>query len=314
MIVTLTPNPSVDRTITIPQIRFNEVLRTNKVRLDWGGKGFNVSRSLRVLGHDSLALGLVGGGAGIMVEDGLNKLGIQTDFVWLEEETRTNTIVLEEGGEWYIKLNEPGPHVPEETIVDLFEKALSYAHEGDIWVVCGSLSQDMPDDFYARLIRLLNEKRVKVFFDANEQALKLGCMEGPFLVKPNADEAEAFVGFQIKNHEDGKRAVLPFLRMGIQTVALTIGNLGLLLATQQEMVLAVPPKVPVRNVTGAGDSLMAGLVAAISQDLPTTEIARWGVAAGTTSVMQEGISQISYADVMAMMPRVDVRLINVMGN
>lgn len=312
MIITITPNPSVDRTITIPQIRFNEVLRTQNVRLDWGGKGFNVSRSLRVMDHDSLALGWVGGGAGIMLEDGLNKLGVQTDFVWVEEETRTNTVILEEGGEWYIKANEPGPHIPSQAVDALIAKAEAYAKEGDIWVASGSLPQDVPDDFFARLIRLLKAKGVRVFFDTREPALHLGCQEGPFLVKPNAEETEAYVGFPVRNYEDGKRAALHFLREGIEYVAITIGEFGLLLASQKEMVLAVPPKVAVRNVTGAGDALMAGLVSGFEKQMSLIEIARWGVASGTVSVMTEGISQVSLEAIQMMLSRVESRVINVM--
>jgi len=312
MIITVTPNPSVDRTIIIPHIRFNEVLRTQKVRLDWGCKGFNVSRSLRVMEHDSLALGWVGGGAGIMLEDGLNKLGVQTDFVWVEEETRTNTVILEEGGEWYIKANEPGPHISSEAVDALLAKAETYAKESDIWVASGSLPQEVPDDFFVRLIRLLTGKGVRVFFDTREPALSLGCKQGPFLVKPNADETELHVGFPIRNHEDGKRAALHFLREGIEYVAITIGEFGLLLASQKEMVLAVPPKVPVRNVTGAGDALMAGLVSGFEKQMSLIEIARWGVASGTVSVITEGISQVSLEAIQMMLPRVESRVINVM--
>jgi len=312
MIYTLTPNPSVDRTATVPQLRFNTILRTDKVRLDWGGKGFNVSRSLRNFGESSVALGWVGGDVGHMLENGLNKLGVQTDFVWVEEETRTNTIALEEGGEWFIKVNEPGPHVPPEAVDALLTKADLYAKSGDIWVASGSLPPDVPDDFFARLIQRLKAKGARVFFDATGDALRLGCAEGPYLVKPNAEEAETFVGFKISNHEDGKRAVLPFLRMGIEYVALTIGDLGLLLASQKEMVWAVPPKVPVRNVTGAGDALMAGMVVAITRRHELNEVARWGVAAGTVSVMNEGVSQLPIEEFKMMLGRVDTRVINVM--
>ncbi len=312
MIITLTPNPSVDRTIFIPQIRFNEVLRTNNVRLDWGGKGFNVSRSLRRMGIESLALGWVGGGAGVMLEDGLNKLGIHTDFVWVEEETRTNTVILEEGGEWYIKANEPGPHIPPQAVEDLLEKVDNYAKEGDILVASGSLPQEVPEDYFARLIQRMKAKGVRVFFDARDSALKLGCQEGPFLVKPNDEEAEIFVGFPIKNYEDAKRAALAFLRTGTQYVGITMGNQGLLMASQQEMVLAVPPKVPIRNVTGAGDSLMAGLVAATLQNLSLQEMARLGAACGTVSVMNEGISHVNEAAIQAMISRVETRVFGVM--
>jgi 1-phosphofructokinase len=162
------------------------------------------------------------------------------------------------------------------------------------------------------LIKRLKAKGARVFFDATGDALRLGCAEAPFLVKPNAEEAETFVGFKISNHEDGKRAVLPFLRMGIEYVALTIGDLGLLLATQKEMVWAVPPKVPVRNVTGAGDALMAGMVVAITRRHDLNEVARWGVAAGTVSVMHEGVSQLPIEEFKMMLGRVDTRVINVM--
>ena len=312
MIYTLTPNPSVDRITVVPQIRFNSILRTNKVRLDWGGKGFNVSRSLRVFGLDSLALGWVGGGVGRMLEDGLNKLGVQTDFVWVDEETRTNTITLEDSGDWFIKVNEPGPHIPQDAVEALLNKAEAYATEGDIWVASGSLPPDVSDDFFATLIRRLKVKGARVFFDATDQALRLGCQEAPYLVKPNAEEAATFVGFEIKNQEDGKRAVLPFLRMGIKYVALTIGDLGLLLASQDQMVLATPPKVPVVNVTGAGDALMAGMVTAFTRNHTLGEVARWGVAAGTVSVTHEGVSQLPIEEFKMMLNRVETRVINVM--
>ncbi|MFZ3150942.1 MAG: 1-phosphofructokinase family hexose kinase [Anaerolineaceae bacterium] len=312
MIISLTANPTVDRTLHVPQLRFNEILRTHNVRVDWGGKGFNVSRALRILGQDTLALAWVGGGAGKMVEDGLNKLGIQTDFVWVKEETRTNTVAQEEDGEWYIRLNEPGPHIPPEAVQELLDKALSYANQDDIWVVSGSLPQGVADDFYAQLIHLLKEKGVRVFFDANDTALKLGLAEAPYLVNPDISETEGYVGFPIKNYEDAKRAALPFLRLGIQYVGLSIGGLGLLLASQHEMILATPPKVAVKNVTGAGDSLMAGMVYGFFQGLPLAEVTRWGAAFAAVALSSEALSQISQADVLAMLPRVDVRTVNVM--
>ncbi len=312
MIYTLTPNPSVDRTATVRQIRFNTILRSNDLRLDWGGKGFNVSRSLKEFGENSLALGWVGGDVGRMLEHGLNKLGVQTDFNWVDGETRINTNAIEEGGEWYIKLNEPGPYIPPDAIESLLVKAESYAHHGDIWVLGGSLPPGVPDDFFARLIKCLNAKGARVFFDTSGEPLRLGCVEGPFLVKPNAEEAESMVGFKISNHEDGKRAVLPFLRMGIQHVALTIGNKGMLLATQQEMVWAAPPKVPVINVTGAGDAATAGMVTAFNRNHTLTEIARWGVAAGTVSVMHAGVSELPIEEFKMMLGRIETRTLNFM--
>ena len=312
MIITLTPNPSVDRTLHVPQLRFNEVLRAHDVRVDWGGKGFNVSRALRILNEETLALAWVGGGTGRMMQHGLNQLGIKTDFVWVEEETRINTVAQEDSGEWYIRLNEPGPHIPEDAIQSLLAKAEAYASKKDIWVAAGSLPQDVPADFYTQLIHLLKNKGVRVFFDANGEALRAGLSDPPFLVNPDISETEDFVGFSIHNYDDAKRAVLPFLRLGVEYVALSIDGLGLLLASQQEMMLATPPKVSIRNVTGAGDALMAGMAYGFAREMDLREIARLGAAFSAVAVATASLASVKNSDVEAMLPRVEVRTVNVM--
>jgi len=312
MIITLTPNPSVDRTLHVPQLRFNEVLRAHDVRVDWGGKGFNVSRALRILNEETLALAWVGGGTGRMMQHGLNQLGIKTDFVWVEEETRINTVAQEDSGEWYIRLNEPGPHIPEDAIQSLLAKAEAYASKKDIWVAAGSLPQDVPADFYTQLIHLLKNKGVRVFFDANGEALRAGLSDPPFLVNPDITETENYVGFSIHNYEDAKRAVLPFLRLGVEYVALSIDGLGLLLASQQEMMLATPPKVSIRNVTGAGDALMAGMAYGFARGMDLREIARLGAAFSAVAVTTVSLASVKNSDVEAMLPRVEVRTVNVM--
>lgn len=312
MIYTLTPNPSVDRSITTAEISFNVVLRSQGVRLDWGGKGFNVSRSLQQIGIESLALGWVGGGTGKMLADGLQGLGIQTDFVWVEQDTRTNTMIIEAEGTWHIKVNEPGPPISAFDMEHLFLKVEGYARRGDLWVLSGSLPPDVPDDFYEKLITLFHERGARAYLDASGKALKLGCQARPHLVKPNAYEASQVVGFSIDDLEDAQRAALSFLRMGIEYFALTMGASGLLLASQQEMVFASPPKVHVRNTTGSGDSLLAGIIYAQSRGLDLVDVARWGVAMGSASVETEGVSEFAVERVQALLAEVEARVIIVL--
>jgi len=312
MIYTLTPNPSIDRTLTVPEIRFNSVLRSEIVRLDWGGKGFNVSRSLQTLGIESLAMAWVGGGSGKMLADGLQSLGIQTDFVWVDKDTRTNTMIIEASGDWHIKVNEPGPPISQNDIYQLTQKIESYAKKGDIWILSGSLPPDVPENFYADLIELLKLRGAQALLDTNGAALRLGSQAGPYLVKPNAAEASQIVGFEIKDKEDAKRAALPFLRMGIEVFGLTMGAAGLLLATQREMIFASPPKVHVRNAAGSGDSLLAGMIYAYMQGMDLLETARWGVAAGTASVETEGVSEFEISRIQALLKDVKSEVINVM--
>jgi 1-phosphofructokinase family hexose kinase len=312
MIFTLTPNPSIDRSITIPEIRFNSVLRSHKIRLDWGGKGFNVSRSLQQFGIESTALAWVGGSSGKILSDGLQKWGIQTDFVWVDEETRTNTMIIEAEGDWHIKVNEPGPPISQADIDQLYLKVEGYAKKGDLWVLSGSLPPDVPTNFYATLIDVIKSRGARVYLDASGEALRLGCQAGPHLVKPNIPEAAQVVGFAIDDEEDAKRAALPFLRMGVGYFALTMGSAGLFVASQQEMVYAKPPKVSVRNAAGSGDALMAGIIYGQKQGWTLVEVARWAAAAGTASVETEGVSEFNVDRIKAMLPEVEAKLINVM--
>ncbi len=311
MIFTLTPNPSVDRTLTIPEIRFNTVLRSEKVRLDWGGKGFNVSRALHQFGIDSMAIGWVGGGTGKILADGLEGLGIATDFVWVDKDTRTNTMIIEEEGDWHVKINEPGPPISEVDVEQLFLKVDGYAKKGDLWVLSGSLPPDVPQDFYARLTTFIKSHGAQVYLDANGTPLRYGCQAAPFLVKPNAFEAGQIVGFSIQDQEDAKRAALPFLRMGMDYFALTMGAAGLLVASQREIVYAKPPRVNVRNAAGSGDSVMAGLIYAHMHGMNIIETARWAVATGTASVETEGVSEFSVDRIEALLSEVDAKIINV---
>ena len=293
MIITVTPNPVLDHTLIVPKIAFDTVTRATAVRDDWGGKGFNVSRVLLALGVESLVLGFVGGATGQRLAAGLAALGLPTDFVTIAGETRTNIVIAEADSARYIKVNEAGPTVQPEEIAQFLDKVRQRAKPGDTWALCGSLPPGVPEDFYARLIEILQPCGVRVLLDTSGPALRLGCEARPFLVKPNAEEAAAFTGHPVHSRDDAIHAARAFLDRGITQVALSLGGDGLLLATHDDAVFAVPPEVTVRNVTGAGDALLAGLAYTLEYGLPLTEQARWGVAAGTASAMHEGVGVVT---------------------
>ena len=312
MIITLTPNPSVDRTLVVDRLKFNEILRAAPAQLDWGGKGLNISRGLNVLGQPSLALAWVGGGAGKMLEDGLNKLGIKTDFVWVDGETRTNTVVQEESNDWYMLVNETGPHVPAGAIDEMIAKANKYANPGDIWVVAGSLPPGVPEDFYANLIRMLKAKGVHVIFDATAAPFKLGIKEIPWLLYPEVTEAERLVGFEIKNFDMAKRAAMNFLQQGIEYVVLMLENGGVLISSKSLMVMASPLKVPLCRVTGARGALLAGFVDGFVRQLPLEEIARRAAAFRAAYISNKDYSTIQRENFMELIPKVEIRSIPIL--
>jgi 1-phosphofructokinase family hexose kinase len=309
-IFTLTPNPGVDRTLYVEAVSFNKILRATSTRLDWGGKGFNVSRALRTLGVESVALGFCGGGTGKMLEDGLRRTGVKTDFTQIRGETRTNTVINEVDTGRYVKVNEAGPTIQEDEIQAIYEKISQLAQPDDLWVVAGRLPLGVTDMFYADVIRLVQSLGGRVLFDASGEAFRLGCLEKPFLVKPNRDETEELTGQKITRPEDKMRAVRHFLDLGIACVAMSLGEEGLLVARQNEAYQAIPPQVEVRMDMGAGDSLLAGIIYAFSQNLPLDETAKWGAAVGTASVMREGVAEFDMADVNHLLSVIQVESLN----
>ena len=295
-IYTLTPNPGLDHTLFVDQIDFNAVLRAAAVQHDWGGKGFNVARALRVLGMDSVVVAFMGGPTGQRMASGLHDLGIRTEFVAIQAETRTNTVIQELSSGRYVKVNEPGPIIQPDEIEELYHRIETLAQPGSAWVLAGSLARGLPDDFYACVIARLKERGAQVCLDASGQALRYGCLAQPYLVKPNADEAAELTGLPVASPRQAVEAARSILSMGIERVAISLGELGLLLADARMAVLAAPPAVPVKGVTGAGDSSMAGLVWALARQMDLPGMARAGAALGTASVMNAGVAQINLAD------------------
>jgi 1-phosphofructokinase family hexose kinase len=309
VIVTVTPNPSLDRTLTVSRISFDEMIRASGSRLDWGGKGFNVSRALHALGTKSVATGFVGGPTGQMLSRGLAGLGITTDLVPIAGETRTNTIVTEAASGRYIKVNEPGPTVQPEELADFMDRVRAHIRRGDLWALCGSLPPGVPLGFYAQLVRLLQAGGAQTLLDASAAPLALACSAGPFLVKPNAAEAAEVSGREIHSEADALEAVQFFLQQGVTLVALSLGERGLLLGSSQRVVRAVPPRVQVRNPVGAGDALLGGLAWALERRLPQDEVARWGVATGTAAAMRDGVSVGTRAEVQALYERIQPQIL-----
>jgi 1-phosphofructokinase family hexose kinase len=313
LIVTVTPNPVLDRTLTVPRIVFNEVMRATASRLDWGGKGFNVSRALCALGVESVAMGFVGGVTGQRLVRGLRDLGIVTDLVTVAGDTRTNIVITDGEGERYLKVNEAGPTVQAEEWGAFLDRVRERVRPGEIWVLSGSLSPGLPSDFYAQLIGLVQERGAKAVLDASGEPLRLACATGPYLVKPNAVEAEEMTGRRISSDADVLSAAAFFLDQRVELVALSLGGDGLLLASRLQAVWARPPRAQARNPVGAGDASLAGIAWALERGLPLEEIARWGVAAGTAAAMREGVSVGTRDEVEALYKHIGTEVVEKKG-
>lgn len=288
MIYTLTLNPAVDRELTVPAMEFDSVLRATESRIDFGGKGFNVSRLLKGMNEPSTAVGFLGGNAGELLQKGLQSLGIGTDFVWVSEETRTNVSIVTEAHDHYIKVNEKGPLVDESKQKELLDKIDALAKHGDWWVLAGSLPPGVTHDIYARVIQVLNQHNAHAILDTSGESLKLGCIETPYLVKPNAEEIHAITGLPVESTAEIAAAAAEVRRMGAQNVVVSMGKAGALLHTADGTWLTHTPKIQEKNPIGAGDSMVGGLVWALTQGIALKEALGWGVASGASTASLPG--------------------------
>ncbi|HIC89538.1 MAG TPA: 1-phosphofructokinase [Anaerolineae bacterium] len=306
-VYTVTLNPSLDKTLSIPRLVHGELNRVQLVRLDTGGKGINVSRALRALGVPGVAVGIVAGGTGQALAQGLSELRIPAELVWIPGETRSNITLVETEDNVYTKINEPGPELTTAGIAELQNRIGRLLQPEDLWVFSGSLPPGAPPDLYARLVQQVQEGGAYAALDSSGVGLKYGCHAAPFILKPNVDEAARVLGRALPRRDDQVDAVRTLLSMGVRIVGLTRGADGALVGQGEVVVEVVPPPVTVRSPIGAGDAFLAGLVYAWMRGLALEEMARWAVAAGTAATMQEGTGVGTRTQVEALLPQIVVR-------
>ncbi len=288
MIVTVTVNPSLDKTLRVPRLVHGALNRAQLVRLDVGGKGINVSRALLALGMPSLVIGVMAGGTGQALAHGLAALGFETDLIWVEGETRANITLYESADRRYTKINEPGPTLTEADVQAILARVSQRVRPKDLWVFCGSLPPGAPVDLYGRLIERVQRAGAFAALDTSGEALKAGVAARPFLIKPNVAEAEELLGRSLASLEDQIAAVNELRALGIPMVALTRGEAGALLADASGVLQVAPPMAATGSSVGAGDAFLAGLIYAWARGGDLAEMARWAVACGTAAAAQEG--------------------------
>ncbi|GAA0630525.1 1-phosphofructokinase [Kutzneria viridogrisea] len=254
MIVTLTPNPSLDRTVTVDRLVRGEVLRVGEAVLEPSGKGVNVARALVHNGHAALAVLPVGGAVGEQLRA---MLDVPCEAVSIVDSLRVNTSVVEPDGT-VTKLNEPGPRLSTEECDELAQAALRAARGADVLVLSGSLPPGVPSGFYAELVRTAE---VSVVVDSSGAALSAAIPARPALVKPNLDELADLVGRRPGTIGEVVQAADQVRFAGANAVLVSLGADGALLVDESGAVHGEVRVEHVRNTVGAGDALLAGLLA-----------------------------------------------------
>jgi 1-phosphofructokinase family hexose kinase len=291
VIVTVTVNAALDRTLTVPAFQIGYRHRSSDVLTLAGGKGINVARALKLLEVPVVATGLTGGRTGTRIVEELTSEAILNDFVRIAGESRTSTAVVDPTSGAYTEINEWGPEATPAELETLKEKLHYLARGADFVVLAGSLPRKVPTSFYADAIRDLARRDVRVVLDAEGGALQAGVDAGPFLVSPNRAEAEQLVGQELEDDEDFLMALDAIAEMGPRNVVITLENgcFALLrFGRRTRRLRAFAPHVEPVSGVGSGDVLLAQFLAAILDERPADDAVRAAVAAGTASIREVG--------------------------
>lgn len=307
-VLTVTPNPVLDRTMIVPDLRLNEVLFSTATYLDPSGKGFNVSRALLGLGMESRAYGFFGGETGDKLQRMLREAGVDVHAVPVQEETRTNVVIADAAGKLHVKANEAGPNVTPAEVEALLALLESEMQPGDICVMTGSLARGIAPDFYARLIALAKQRGALPVLDTSAEPLRQGVKALPWLLKINDLEAGQALNRAVTTPEDAMTAATELRRLGIDKVAISLGAQGAVGNDGSGACWVQPPSVTALNAVGAGDALMGGMVWALVQQpqLSFEDVLRWGVATATAKVMRANVTYGNFAEVAPWVDQVSI--------
>jgi 1-phosphofructokinase family hexose kinase len=291
MIVTVTLNAALDRTLTVPVFQIGYRHRSSEVLTLAGGKGINIARALKRLDAPVIATGLTGGRTGTRIVEELTSEAILNDFVRIAGESRTSTAVVDPTAGTYTEINEWGPEGTETELAVLTEKLHYLARGADFVVLAGSLPRKVPTSFYADVIRDLSRRDVRVVLDSEGEPLRRGVEAAPFLVSPNQREAEQLVGQELEDDDDFLMALDAIAEMGARNVIITLENgcFGYLrFGRRAQRFRALARYVEPMSVVGSGDVLLAQFLAAVIEERSPDYAVRIAVAAGSAAVLEVG--------------------------
>jgi 1-phosphofructokinase family hexose kinase len=291
MIITVTLNAAMDKTLEVPSFTPGRRHRTVDQTTMPGGKGVNIARAIKRLGQPVIATGLAGGPTGSRIVEALNDDGILNDFVRIVDESRTNTAVLDPTTGLQTEINERGPAVSAKEMELFREKLLYLAQGASICVFAGSLPRGVDPDIYFTLIRDVRRLGPLTIIDTDGEPLRLSMRAEPDLVSPNELEAEELVGHEFNDVHDRAGAVVEMTRLGAREAIMTVsdgcyariyeGGSPVLYRVQVQ-------EVEARSAVGSGDAFLAGYVAARYAEREPPDCLRFGVACGAESTQHFG--------------------------
>ncbi len=300
MIITVTLNAAIDKSLSVPSFRIGRRHRTVEQRTMAGGKGVNIARALKALGQPVIATGMAGGPTGTRIVEQLTEESILNDFVRIREESRTNTSVLDPTSGEQTEINERGPRVSEREVELFRDKLLYLARGAAIVVFAGSIPRGVESDVYAGLIRELQRTGIATVIDTDGDPLRHAMRAEPDVVSPNVLEAEELVGHEFADEHERSLAVGELVELGAREAIMTLPD-GCFAQLQIDghptlMRARIQEREPVAK-RGSGDAFLAGYVAARYEGKTPAECLRFGVACGAESTGRLGAGVIERREV-----------------
>lgn len=296
-IVTLTLNPAIDKSTTVKLIVPDKKLRCAEPKFEPGGGGVNVSRAIKKLGGNSTAIYLAGGYSGKYFHHLLDAEGIESYVIEAAEQTRENLIVVDESTNLQYRFGMPGSPIKEnewQQCLDVIEKSAGIEYI----VASGSLPEGLPEDFFGRLAALSKKVNAKLIIDTSGEPLRHAMKEGVFMIKPNIGELSDLQGAEELHEEDVLKAARNIIaKGGCDVMVVSMGASGAMLVTKDEVFTSSSPAVRKKSTVGAGDSMVAGMVLALTDNCSWLEVLQYGIATGTATTMNPGTELCKKEDV-----------------
>lgn len=308
MVITVTLNPAMDKTLIVDNYTLGKVNRVKSIRYDIGGKGINVSKVLVNLAIQSTCIGFLGGIWENTFQEELDKRNIKYNFIHTDGNTRTNTKIVDNEKKTYTDLNEQGPAIDSNLLSIFLRSFEEICNKEDVVVLSGGVSPNIPEDIYGTLTSIAKRKGALVILDADGPLLKSGLIEKPQIIKPNNHELSSLFNIDENNDEKILKAAKKLRNQGIQKILVSLGERGGFYITEKGTYYAKGLKVNVKSTVGAGDSMVAALVYSFINKLNDVDTLRFATACGAATVGLEGTEACTLSQINELISKVEINI------
>ena len=310
MILSITLNPSMDRRYMVDGFQKGEIFRTDEYQYTPGGKGINVAKVIKTLGGPIRATGFLGGRNGHYIEEQLNHMGIENEFIYIEGETRSCLAIISDDGS-QTEILETGPFIKDNKIQEFYNYYESILDQSEIICASGSLPKGLPLDTYKELILRANKRGRKFILDTSGESLRLGIEAGPYLVKPNIEELKDIIGRSINSQEDVIKAAMEIMNQGVKVVIVSFGEEGSMVFKDPYLYKIKVPSRDIISPVGSGDAMIGGIALGLLKDYEFNYILKLGSACGTANAMESETGKIHVDNVKKIIDEVEIEKIKI---